>query len=271
MTSITLKIAMLSSPPRKDSNSSSSYGSIITPYDTLASEDEEDLRDDVGNTSKFTTTVGLLVTIIIVVLFVSLGVIANGQLPSEYLSSMKAFVYSYSMGSSEKSATSSTSRSAATSTGSTDLGVSGDVPTMQTKPNFVVIVADDLGWNALGYNDEDISFASPIMTNMARKGITMGNFYAQEVCSPSRASLLTGRYPLSSGMQYGMVAATAEWGMSLDEVTIAEVLADNHYSTHMLGKRCCSNLNLYLIIFSPFREMAFGLFFSPVLANRKRF
>jgi len=91
-------------------------------------------------------------------------------------------------------------------------------------PNFVVIVADDLGWNALSYNDEDISFATPTLAGLASKGIIMGNYYAQEVCSPSRASLLTGRYPLSVGMQYGMVAATAEWGLDLDEVTIAEVL-----------------------------------------------
>jgi len=97
-------------------------------------------------------------------------------------------------------------------------------------------VADDLGWNSLGYNDDDISFATPIMTKMAREGVILDNFYSQEVCSPARGSLLTGRYPLSIGMQYGMVAATAEWGMPLDEVTIAEVLQDNHYTTHMLGK-----------------------------------
>jgi arylsulfatase A-like enzyme len=125
----------------------------------------------------------------------------------------------------------------------TDLAVTGgrqDTTTTtqesSTKPNFVMIVADDLGWNSLGYNDDEMAFATPIMTNMARKGITMGNYYAQEVCSPSRGSLLTGRYPLSIGMQYGMVAANAEWGMSLDETTLAQVLSDNDYATHMLGK-----------------------------------
>lgn len=108
--------------------------------------------------------------------------------------------------------------------------------TDQVQPNFVVIVADDLGWNSLSYNDEEISFATPVLSGLASKGIIMGNYYAQEVCSPSRAALLTGRYPLSTGMQYGMIAATAEWGLDLDEVTIAEVLSDNGYKTHMLGK-----------------------------------
>ena len=109
-------------------------------------------------------------------------------------------------------------------------------PVSTSYPNFVLIVADDLGWNAIGYNDNELEFATPILTSLANKGIIMGNFYAQEVCSPSRASLLTGRYPLSSGMQYGMVAATAEWGLSLDEVLLSEVLQNEGYATHMLGK-----------------------------------
>jgi len=117
-------------------------------------------------------------------------------------------------------------------------GSSGDAyePIPNLKPNFVMIVADDLGWNSLGYTDDDVSFATPILTNLGKSGIIMGNFYAQEVCSPSRASLLTGRYPLSAGMQYGMVAANVEWGMPLDEILLPEVLKDNGYVTHMLGK-----------------------------------
>ena len=107
---------------------------------------------------------------------------------------------------------------------------------MNMKPNFIIILADDLSWNSIGYSSDDIAFATPYLTALAQKGIIMSNFYAQEVCTPSRASLLTGKYPLSLGMQYGMIAATAEWGMPLDEVTIAEVLKDNSYTTHMLGK-----------------------------------
>ena len=106
----------------------------------------------------------------------------------------------------------------------------------KVKPNFVIIVADDLGWNSLGYTEDTMAFATPYLTALAESGINMENFYAQEVCSPSRGSLLTGRYPLSIGMQYGMVSANAEWGMPLDETTLAEVLQDTGYSTHMLGK-----------------------------------
>ena len=108
--------------------------------------------------------------------------------------------------------------------------------TQKRSPHIILIVADDLAWNSIGYSSDSMAFVTPSLTALAQKGIVMENFYAQEVCSPSRGSLLTGRYPLSIGMQYGMVAANAEWGMPLDETTIAEVLGNNGYSTHMLGK-----------------------------------
>jgi len=112
-----------------------------------------------------------------------------------------------------------------------DFGVSA-----KTSPHVILIVADDLAWNSIGYSSDELAFVTPELTALAEGGIIMNNFYAQEVCSPSRGSLLTGRYPLSIGMQYGMVAANAEWGMPLDETTLAEVLGDGGYNTHMLGK-----------------------------------
>lgn len=112
-----------------------------------------------------------------------------------------------------------------------DLSVSA-----KTSPHVIMIVADDLAWNSIGYSSDELAFVTSQLTALAQSGIIMDNFYAQEVCSPSRGSLLTGRYPLSIGMQYGMVAANAEWGMPLDETTLAEVLSDGGYNTHMLGK-----------------------------------
>jgi len=106
----------------------------------------------------------------------------------------------------------------------------------KTSPHVILIVADDLAWNSIGYSSDEMAFVTPRLTAFGESGIIMDNFYAQEVCSPSRGSLLTGRYPLSIGMQYGMVAANAEWGMPLDETTVAEVLGDGGYNTHMLGK-----------------------------------
>ena len=63
-------------------------------------------------------------------------------------------------------------------------------------PNVVFILADDLGYNSL---DENVT---PFMSGLKDKGVTMSNYYTLEVCTPSRASLLTGRYPLMMGWQY---------------------------------------------------------------------
>lgn len=110
------------------------------------------------------------------------------------------------------------------------------VPTGTVKPNIIYILADDLGWNSIGNDDFDVAFATPVLSTLAKNGITLGNYYAQEVCTPSRASLLTGRYPLSIGMQYFMVETALPWGMGLNETTMAEALSANGYRTHMFGK-----------------------------------
>lgn len=103
-------------------------------------------------------------------------------------------------------------------------------------PNFIVIIADDLGWDSLGYGSNEFQFASPFITSLAKTGVIVENFYGQEVCSPSRAALMTGRYPVSVGMQYRMVSSTIEWGLDIDEVTVTEALSINGYSNHLLGK-----------------------------------
>jgi arylsulfatase A-like enzyme len=123
-----------------------------------------------------------------------------------------------------------------TNSANTEFFTLSNFKSTSVKPNFIIILADDLAWNSIGYSSTEMSFVTPEMTDLAAEGIIMNNFYAQEVCSPSRGALMTGRYPLSIGMQYGMVGTTAEWGLSLDEITLAEVLKTNGYSTHMLGK-----------------------------------
>lgn len=106
------------------------------------------------------------------------------------------------------------------------------------KPNIIFIVADDLGWNSLGksYNEAVIDAITTNLTSIVADGIYMTNYYAQEVCTPSRASMLTGRYPLSVGMQYDLIDTEDQWGLDLSETTIADVFKGEGYSTYMLGK-----------------------------------
>lgn len=104
------------------------------------------------------------------------------------------------------------------------------------KPHIVFLLADDLGWNSIGYEDFDLSFATPFLTGLAKQGIIMDSYYAQEVCTPARAAILTGRYPLTTGMQFSMIMPTTSWGLDLNETTLAEVLREDGYKTHLLGK-----------------------------------
>jgi len=119
---------------------------------------------------------------------------------------------------------------------STDDTSSDSSSSSNVSPNIIFILADDMGWNSIGYKEFDLSFATPTLTNLAKNGIILDNFYAQEVCTPARASLLTGRYPLSNGMQYSIIMPTTSYGLDLDEILISNVLQDNGYATHIVGK-----------------------------------
>jgi arylsulfatase A-like enzyme len=109
------------------------------------------------------------------------------------------------------------------------------------KPNIVFILADDLSYQDLGglnkyEGAQDLKDVTPTLTAMAKDSLVLGNYYAMETCTPTRAALLTGRYPLKMGMQYGVVEMSRGWGLPLAEQTLAEVLRDEGYKTHMIGK-----------------------------------
>jgi hypothetical protein len=105
-----------------------------------------------------------------------------------------------------------------------------------SKPHIIFLLSDDLAWNSIGYQDYDLAFVTPELTALAADGITMTNYYAMEFCNPSRAALLTGRYPVNMGIQYGVVSADLPWGLRLEETLLPEVLKDEGYKTYMLGK-----------------------------------
>ena len=103
------------------------------------------------------------------------------------------------------------------------------------KPNFVVIFADDLGYGDLGvYGSTTIR--TPNLDRMAAEGMRFTDFYAAApFCSPSRASLLTGRYPVRAGVPY-VLFPTEVTGLPQAEITIAEILSDEGYATAAIGK-----------------------------------
>jgi len=101
------------------------------------------------------------------------------------------------------------------------------------KPNFVIIMTDDQGYQDLGcYGSPNIK--TPNIDQMAKEGMKFTSFYAQTVCGPARASLLTGCYPMRNERNDdGLVPHPA---LSSNEVTVAEILKPLGYRTGMAGK-----------------------------------
>ncbi|MES2692843.1 MAG: sulfatase-like hydrolase/transferase, partial [Verrucomicrobiota bacterium] len=105
-------------------------------------------------------------------------------------------------------------------------------------PNVVVIFTDDLGYGDLGCFGHP-SIRTPHLDAMATAGLRFTDFYsAAEVCTPSRAALLTGRYPPRSGMAGNrrVLFPDSKGGLPKDEITIAEALKTKGYATAHIGK-----------------------------------
>lgn len=107
------------------------------------------------------------------------------------------------------------------------------------KPNIVIIYADDLGYGDLGCHGHP-TIRTPNIDRMAAEGMRFTQFYsAAEVCTPSRAALLTGRYPIRSGMCHTKMRVLRNrslGGLPAEEITLAELLKDSGYTTGIVGK-----------------------------------
>jgi uncharacterized sulfatase len=102
-------------------------------------------------------------------------------------------------------------------------------------PNVVVVLADDLGYGDLGVQGSRL-IATPNLDRMAREGVRMTDFYASaNICTPSRAGLQTGRYPIRTGLAWQVIQPNDTNGLPLSEITIAEALKPD-YATALIGK-----------------------------------
>lgn len=113
-----------------------------------------------------------------------------------------------------------------------------------TQPNIIVIMADDLGWADVSINGANL-IQTPNIDRIGNEGVRLTSFYAgANVCTPSRAALLTGRYPIRSGMQH-VVHPHSQFGLPQSEITIPEMLKEAGYSTGMVGKWHLGHLDQY--------------------------
>jgi arylsulfatase A-like enzyme len=122
------------------------------------------------------------------------------------------------------------------------------------KPHIIFILADDLGWNDVPFRTSEAAtggLLAPNIDGLARSGVILDQYYVQPLCSPSRTSLMSGRYPYKNGLAHGVIVngipaalpltAKEQRGGDVRRVTtLPEHLRDKHgYHTHMLGKWDC--------------------------------
>ncbi len=105
----------------------------------------------------------------------------------------------------------------------------------EVRPNILIILADDLGYADVGFTGgKDIK--TPNIDTLAAAGARLESFYVQPVCSPTRASLMTGRYPLRYGLQVGVIRPWEDRGLPLAEQVLPMALKGAGYRTALVGK-----------------------------------
>jgi len=125
------------------------------------------------------------------------------------------------------------------------------------RPNIVIVLCDDLGYGDLGVTGSRL-IRTPNIDRLARGGAQLNDFYAAaNVCTPSRAGLLTGRYPIRTGLAKEVIQANDKRGLPLSEVTIPEALKPD-YATALIGKWHLGHVEPY---WPPTRH-GFDLFFG---------
>ena len=102
------------------------------------------------------------------------------------------------------------------------------------QPNIVFFLIDDLGYADCGFNG-GTQIKTPNIDRLAKSGTIIDSHYVQPVCSPTRSTLLTGRYPTHTGV-YTIVSPGAPWGLPLAERTLADALRSAGYRTALTGK-----------------------------------
>ena len=107
-------------------------------------------------------------------------------------------------------------------------------PPTAPRPHIIYIVSDDQGWKDVGFHGSDIKTQN--LDRLAKDGVRLERFYAQPMCTPSRAALMTGRYPHRYGLQTLVIPSAGTYGLSTDELLLPLALKEAGYRTAIVGK-----------------------------------
>jgi len=109
------------------------------------------------------------------------------------------------------------------------------------KPNIILIVTDDQGYADAGFRNPEVH--TPNLDKLVASGVELKRFYAAPVCSPTRAGLMTGLYPIRFGMQRAVNRPSSEIGLPEGLTTLAEALGEAGYKErHIAGKWHLGNM-----------------------------
>jgi len=103
------------------------------------------------------------------------------------------------------------------------------------RPHIIMIVADDLGWDDVSFHGSP-QIPTPHIDKLANEGVILNSYYVSPICTPTRASLMTGKHPINLGIQHGTIFGTQPYGLPLGEATTPQYLKSLGYRTHGVGK-----------------------------------
>ena len=104
-------------------------------------------------------------------------------------------------------------------------------------PNIALVYVDDAGYNDFSPASSDLAGFTPRIAELAKQGMWFSNYYGMHVCTPSRAALMTGLYPIHTGMHHGIISGNDPWGLPLHYKIMPQYLQTlASYRTHMVGK-----------------------------------
>ena len=125
-----------------------------------------------------------------------------------------------------------------------DANTTGAVTTALPRPHIMLFIFDDLGWADVGFHDSNL--LTPHLNALVASGLRLGRFYTSPECTPTRASVLTGRWAFRVGLQYfstlvpgssqGLPPSRSQSADGVTTSTAAELLSSVGYSCHAIGK-----------------------------------